>query len=304
VIHEVPDLRIIDRELWEDAKERQKRFALGPTEPGENPLTVRRRPTHLLAGLMRCGCCGGAYTLISKDLLGCATARNRGTCNNRLNIRRDALEASVVSGLRTHLMEPELFKEFCEEFTRTVNRGRMDRRAEQDVWRTELDRINRELGKLLQALKAGGSITIIVEEMKQLQARKVDLSERLANAGEEPPLLHPTMGDLYRERIATLHARLQDEPAKAEAIEVLRQLVDKVTLIPENGELAIVLRGDLAAILSRAAGKKKPVAPSAAGCFEARWARKGKGDPAGSPSPLSQESLVAGIGFEPMTFRL
>ncbi|MBB4364224.1 hypothetical protein GGD65_005282 [Bradyrhizobium sp. CIR18] len=54
--------------------------------------------------------------MISKDLLGCATSRNKGTCDNRLNIRRDALEASVLGGLRTHLMDPELFKEFCDEF--------------------------------------------------------------------------------------------------------------------------------------------------------------------------------------------
>lgn len=53
------------------------------------------------------------YALISKDLLGCSTARNKGTCNNRLNIRRDALEASVLNRLRT----PDgtgAFKEFCE----------------------------------------------------------------------------------------------------------------------------------------------------------------------------------------------
>ena len=64
-----------------------------------NPLLDRRRPKHLLAGLAKCGVCGGGYTLISEHLLGCATARNKGTCDNRLNIRRDALEASVLSGL-------------------------------------------------------------------------------------------------------------------------------------------------------------------------------------------------------------
>ncbi|WP_245323881.1 hypothetical protein [Bradyrhizobium shewense] len=37
--------------------------------------------------------------MISKDLLGCATARTKATCNNRLNIRRVALEACVLRGL-------------------------------------------------------------------------------------------------------------------------------------------------------------------------------------------------------------
>jgi hypothetical protein len=61
----------------------------------------------------------GGYAMIPKDLLGCATAR-KGTCENRVNIRRDALEASVLNGLRRHFMDSALFKEFCDEFTREI----------------------------------------------------------------------------------------------------------------------------------------------------------------------------------------
>jgi len=147
VVQDVPDLRIIDQEVWDAAKARQKTLALTLAEPGENALTERRRPKHLLAGLVKCGRCGGGYTMISKELLGCAAARNKGTCDNRLNIRRDAFEASVLSGLRSHLMEPQLFEEFCEEFTREVNRLRIEGRADQDACRNERDRIDRELAK-------------------------------------------------------------------------------------------------------------------------------------------------------------
>ncbi len=41
-------------------------------------------------------------------------------------------------------------------------------------------------------------------------------------------------------------------------MEIVRTLVDRVTLVPEEGRLAVVLRGDLAAMLLFAAGKKKP----------------------------------------------
>lgn len=104
-------------------KECQNRLAYEPkAETTTNFMNDRRRSKHLFAGLVKCGCCGGGYSMISKDLLGCATARNKGTCDNRLNIQRDALEASILNGLRKHLMEPELFNEFCAEFTREVNR--------------------------------------------------------------------------------------------------------------------------------------------------------------------------------------
>jgi len=168
--------------------------------------------------------------MISKELLGCAAARNKGTCDNRLNIRRDAFEASVLSGLRSHLMEPQLFKEFCEEFTREVNRLRIGRRADRDACRSERDRIDRELAKLLTAIKAGGPIPAIVAEMKRLETRKTELADRLATVEEPPPLLHPHMAEIYRRRISTLYESIQDERAKAEAAEILRGLIDQMTL--------------------------------------------------------------------------
>ena len=60
-------------------------------------------------------------------------------------------------------------------------------------------------------------------------------------------------------------------------------------LVPGAEELAIVLRGDLAAILRFAANKKNPGVLSDAGVLSAL---------------LSQKSLVAGAGFEPAAFRL
>ncbi|WP_190242157.1 hypothetical protein [Bradyrhizobium algeriense] len=75
---------------------------------------------------------------------------------------------------------------------------------------------------------------------------------------EPPPILHSNMADIYRQRVLTLYESLQSEEEKAEAAEVLRTLVDQVTLVPEAEQLAIVLRRDLAAILRFVAGKKNP----------------------------------------------
>jgi site-specific DNA recombinase len=59
-------------------------------------------------------------------------------------------------------------------------------------------------------------------------------------------------------------------------------------LVPEVGALSIVLRGDLAGILAIASSdKQKPGFLSEAG-----------------PELLSQVKMVAGTGFEPVTFRL
>jgi hypothetical protein len=194
--------------------------------------------------------------MISKDLLGCATARNKGTCDNRLNIRRDALEASILNGLRKHLMDPALFREFCDEFTKEVNRLRIERGADLEGWKRELERTDRELDKAIDAILQGVPPLKLKEKIEKLEARKAELAEKLANAKEPPPLLHPNMAALYAQRISQLYEHLQDENGRAQAAETFRSLVDEVTLVPDNGELAIVLRGDLGAILRFAAGKR------------------------------------------------
>ena len=322
VVQEVPELRIIADEIWVAVKERQNRLAYEPaTEKPTNFLNDRRRPKHLFAGLVKCGCCGGGYSMISKDLLGCSTARNKGTCDNRLNIRRDALEASILNGLRKHLLEPELFKEFCAEFTREVNRLRIERGADLEGWRRELERVDKELDKIVDAIMQGFPLSKLKDKSEKLEARKIELTEKLANADEPPPLLHPNMAALYAQRIGQLYEHLQDEDGRARAAETFRSLIDQVTLVPDKGELAIVLRGDLGAILRFTAGKKNPDFLSeaealdnllsqgslVAGVRNRRSLRNGSGNAktsAREATEVSQLSLVAGAGFEPATFRL
>ncbi len=93
------------------------------------------------------------------------------------------------------------------------------------------------------------------------------------------------MATLYRERLERLHETLA---GNAEAAGIIRSLIELITLTPEGDGLAIVLRGDLASTTALASDSKKP-SSGETGLF-------GCG--------VSQVSLVAGIGFEPMTFRL
>ncbi|MDB5584499.1 MAG: resolvase [Bradyrhizobium sp.] len=321
VVHEVPAMRIVDQESWDKTKDRQQALALGPAQEGVNPLNAYHRPKHLFAGLVKCGTCGGGFSMISKDLLGCSSARNKGICDNRVNIRRDALEVSILNGLRAHLMEPELFKEFCDEFTREVNRLRIERDADVIHRRNELDRIDRELDKAIQAILDGVPGAKLKDKIGGLEDRKAELTDLLAQEKAPVPLLHPNLARVYHERIEALCESLDRDDGKAQAAEVLRTLVDQVTLVPEGSELVIVLRGDLAAILTFAANKKKPSflsgagllgdlisqEPLVAGAHNSRPQQNEKRAPNGtliSSNLQSQNSLVAGAGFEPATFRL
>jgi site-specific DNA recombinase len=279
ISQEVPDLRIVDQDLWDRVKARRKTIVTDHSDDTPNRLHERQRGKYLFSGLTRCGCCGGGYSMISSTHIGCSTARNKGTCDNRVNIRRDELEARVLHALRGHLMDPALFKEFCDEFTRQMNRRRMEARAGIDAARSELRRIEREFETLMQALLKG---TLPEERIKarsdQLEHRKVQVEGSLAVAEEPPPVLHPSMAIIYRERVSGLYEALQQEAARAAASDVIRSLVSEIILTPSAGELLVDLRGDLAGILAVASSdKQKPGFLSEAG-----------------PELLSQVMLVAG----------
>ena len=286
VVQDVPELRIIDDGLWGTAKARQAavKHAHNDGDPPESQFRDRRRPKYLLSGLVKCACCGGGYAMISADFVGCSTARNKGTCDNRKNIRRDQLEERVLNALRHHLMDPALFKEFCDEFTREMNRLRMEGRASIDTALAEVRKIDRELDRLLELILKGGLAERINAKMIEMERRKKDLEAFLADAEEPPPLLHPEMAGFYRIQVAELYDALQAdvEAKRLKAAEALRSLVKEIILTPEDGALAIDVRGDLAGILAISA-KRNPPALRAGG---------------------SQFEMGAGTGFEPVTFRL
>ncbi|KXV22452.1 resolvase, partial [Acetobacter malorum] len=285
-LHDVPDLRIIEQDLWDAVKARQSRTTWSQKSRGTgvHPLNALQRPTHLLTGLIKCGCCGGGFSMISKSHLGCSTARNKGTCENRLTIRRDVLEKSVLNGLQTQMMDPALFKEFCEEFTREVNRLRMEKGADLATLKSELPKIERELDKAVQAILDGFASSVLKTRMEQLEARKAEIEVRLAEAPSPPPLLHPNMAELYRQKIGVLHDSLQNEATGTQTKEAIRSLITRIRLIPEKDELGIFLEGDLAAMLGFATNKKNAMHHPDAGVLN---------------KFLVQDSMVAGAGFEP-----
>ena len=97
-------------------------------------------------------------------------------------------------------------------------------------------------------------------------------------------LLHPRLAQIYRGKIERLLGAFESESGRSEAQEIIRSLIDAMVVTPVDGVLRAEVKGDLATMLVLVSDKKK--APDA-GAFEADEVR-----------------LVAGTGFEPVTFRL
>ena len=297
VVTEVPELRIVDEELWKAARDfrgkARKQAARNSAEDTGSPTKTgfwsHQRPKHLLTGLMRCGVCGGGYSKISATLFGCAAARNKGTCGNRQNIRVETLDDIVLAGLKHRLMDPDIFKEFAAAFVAEHNSILAQQNVHFDAAKQELAAIKSKLAYLVDELADGRGSRTLKDKLAALEAREDELNAQLANQPAREPALHPNLAEVYREKVAALHTALADPRTKDEAFGIIRTLIDEVRLIPENGQLRIEIRGALAGILALSAANDKTARVSTDGSISVL---------------LEQVKMVAGARFERAAFRL
>ncbi len=108
IVTEVPELRIIDDELWQAVKARQSEIAdkyvnviETVREAQSNRLNGLHRPKSLFSGLIYCGVCGGPYSLRGQDRYACSARVTNGSCTNSRTIAQADLEQRVLAGSRT-----------------------------------------------------------------------------------------------------------------------------------------------------------------------------------------------------------
>lgn len=194
---------------------------------------------------MRCGVCGCGFSKISAVHFSCFTARNKGetVCGNRLTIRRDAFEATVMEGLRSRLMDPTLVQGL---------RGRVRRRIELPAVgsRGSLEPHPQRAGPRLPADRPPGRgpadgepAQRLTEKLKELERRRLELERELETAAAPAPRLHPNIAEAYRRKVEELQGALKADDA-GPARELIRGLVEAIGLVPESGRLRIEVLGD------------------------------------------------------------
>ncbi len=285
-----PELRIVDDAMWDVVKARQGALddcrTDGPS-PAPAPFWSKQRPRYLFSGLMRCGVCGGGFSMRNRTHFGCSSARNKGAtiCTNLMTIRRDVLENTVLQGLRHRLMDPILFEEFATAFTIEWNRQQTEAAGAQAAKAADLERVSRQIERLVDALADGTPAAAVTTRLTMLEQRRTAQQADLAAAATPAPRLHPNLAAAYRAKIAALTDALASDDAAATR-EVIRNLVEAIILVPEGDHLRVEVCGELASILSLSLGAQ------------------GGGTNYGSAVLAEQIKMVAGRGFEPLTFRL
>ena len=146
-----------------------------------------------------------------------------------------------------------------------------------------LNKAERDLARLVQALLDGVPASAVREKMAELEAWRDALRHRLASGEDQSVRFHPNMAQYYRTQIADLRTALSEDGRRKEAAEIVRKLVDRIDLSPVTRggrkSLSVSLYGRLAGILSMATKAKAPLDESDA--------------------QVVVTKLVAGEGFEP-----
>ena len=129
------------------------------------------------------------------------------------------------------------FKPFVDEITREYNAKANQSEALKVKLKADLQRTKSEIQKLIEAVKAGVPGDALKDEMQSLQDRQKKIEEDLSAVPPPAPRLHPNLASIYKEKIANLVQALNDPNALIEANTAIRQLIERVQLVPENGEL-------------------------------------------------------------------
>lgn len=282
----VPDLRIVDQDLWDAVHARKA--ARMTKDPSERAKLVRR--PHLLSGLTKCGRCGAAYTSLSQGRMTCAGYRAKGEsgCTNRRQVQRSHIEQRVLQGLRTRLLAPEAVAAYVRAYHAEWERRTAQVRDQRQPLERKLAEVGRATARCVDAIVTGAApATVMGEKLRTLEAQKAELTAAIAalDATPEPPVrLHPRAAEAYARQIEDLQTRLAEAardfgslPSERNLLDAARGLIDRVDIEPEYDEprspVRITLHGQLARFMETSS----------------------------SPSPQWGSAMVAGGGIEPPT---
>ena len=183
-----PELAIIDQELWDKAQKRWKEVNGAWPMAKTTPLTslqpksyIYANPTHLLAGLMKCKCCGGAMVQVSGKgggYYGCYRAKRK-TCTNKLLVSRKKVEAFIINDLKEKIMTAENIEYIYKNVEKYVAKNLNGVPEELKQKRGQTEKIQMELQNLLNFIKAGNFSKVVSDAITDAEGRQEKLKSEM-----------------------------------------------------------------------------------------------------------------------------
>jgi site-specific DNA recombinase len=290
IITDMPELRIVDVELWDKVKARQTRLQ---TEMGDRIKQGLRASSakgcssgrgfkYLFSGLLKCAHCGANFVMHSVTSYGCAQNLNGGhaACPNEIRLPRRKAEKKLLDVVRQQLLTPEACVVFMGEVKKQLHARAAEMRTSINQAQRDADALQREIDNIMTAIKAGVVTPTTRAALEAAEGKKAKADTRLQTvmALDERAITRmteamPDVLDRYRKTLDNIGTALE---AKLEHSRMLLQtLLGEITLHKEKHGLEAVLNLDWLETLSGSEELEK-----------------------------LKVLMVARVGFEPTTFGL
>lgn len=245
--------RIVPAALFAAAQARKS--AYGKQRPHQ-----ARRPRHMLAGLLRCGCCGSAMVVNNVEQLGrriyCSRRKEGGRCENGKTYKLAPIEARVVAALKAQLKDPRGIALYLQEYRKERARLAAEGRGKRLMLEKALAAATREIDRVVDGIARGTlSDAEARARLPEPRRRRDAAAAELAALAPEAKVveLHPAAVARYLAAVedlaGTLGRRLVD--GAEDITGALRELVAGVVIHPagRGDEPGIEVTGRLAQLV-------------------------------------------------------
>jgi len=234
------DLVIIDEETWERAQKRWKELdrawpvrkaARRSSKPQKS--YVHGSPCHLLAGLMKCRCCGGPIVLVSgkgRGYYGCYNAKRK-TCDNKLLVGRRRVEDAILSDLSEKILTIENLEYVYKNVEKAVAESLNEIPEQLKSKRAQYEKTLGEVRNYLNYIKVGNVSKAVSEALQMAEERTENLKAEIESMEvQKRSTFRPPPREWIRHRLEKLGETLSaNTTASGQA---LKELLGTVTLEP------------------------------------------------------------------------
>ncbi len=259
VCGECPELTIVDVKVWDRVQDRLEATHAAHVDQSA-PLNTSHRSKYLLSRLIKCGCCGGGYTIVGKNRYGCYNKKPKGSsvCSDGRTFTRDKLEARALARLRTDLMTPAFADQFAAEVARLLAEEMAGETGSLAALQRELDKVTGKIDRLLDQLEEDNVSEALMSRLadREQESRRLRLDIEAARAPRQTALM-PTaeeMQTIYHQKVRQLDELLADSDQMVEANRLLGEMLGAIIVRPdENARDGIVveIQGEAPWIISR-----------------------------------------------------
>ena len=233
----LPDLRIVSADSWARVQRE-----IGPKRTRQTAaIGTGRKPGNLLAGLVKCGVCGGAVSVVSRrykkgvgyTALGCGTHHSRGEtiCANGRTISAGKLAAAVVGALQERLQAPGLVERFIAGVKKRFTAPKPSRLVELENLLLASEERMENLADAIAQLRTSAALTTRLQQEEALHAKLTSEAEGLRRDQQPKVLPHPKVIENLLSNLLSLLAR---DPDRARTI--LKRFMPPVVLTPHDGD--------------------------------------------------------------------